>query len=88
MRTRESILLEFNQCLNLLFANTRSAACQDDAFLSKALLSCVHDAERTGIKRQELRDYAANQWLPQRVGEPELRKSVIGFVHNVLPTGN
>ena len=84
MRSRESILLEFSQCLNLFVANDQQPKFQNNVLFSKAISGVIVDAEKAGVRRQELSEFAAQTWLPKRNGNTERRQSLVGFLQNQL----
>ena len=72
MRTRELILLEFTQLLNLLCTFRDRSPCEITS-VAKAFDSLITDAEQVGVPRKELCDYVYSKWLAQRGSEAKAR---------------
>ena len=72
MRSRELVLLEFTQLLNL-FCSYRDASARDLSMFSKVLDSLVTDAEQVGVLRQDLCEFMLSNWLIKRNTEARAR---------------
>lgn len=91
MRSRDSVLLEFDQLLNLLFDNQATA----DPWLWKespyegGVHSFCRDA-RVILDPMELRQYAVTQWLNKRGLEKrdDVRQSLVAMLDAQLPLRN
>lgn len=83
MRTRELILLEFTQLLNLLCTFRDRSPCEFSS-VSKAFDSLVTDAEQAGVHRKELCDFVYSSWLNKR--PTDKARSVAESVFSKLQT--
>ena len=72
MRSREVILLEFTQLLNL-FCSYRETSPRDLSMLSKVLESLIQDAEQVGVLRHDLCEFMFGTWLIKRNTEAKAR---------------
>ncbi len=72
MQSRELVLLQFTQLLNL-FYSYRETSPRDLTTFSKALDSLVTDAEQVGVRRQDLCDFMFSTWLMKRKTEAKAR---------------
>jgi hypothetical protein len=84
MRSRELVLLEFTQLLNLLCSFRERSPCEFSS-VSKAFDAVITDAERVGVPRSELCDYMFSNWLIKRESETRA-KSVAESVFSKLRT--
>lgn len=72
MRSREVVLLEFAQLLNL-FCSYREASATDILKFSNVVDSLVRDAEKVGLLRKDLGEFMFGTWLIKRNKEAKAR---------------
>ncbi|MCA9132011.1 MAG: hypothetical protein KDA45_02605 [Planctomycetales bacterium] len=88
VRSRDSVLLEFDQLLNLLFPrqNTVGAWFWKERNLESAIQSFCRDASVV-IPRSELHNYALQSWLSKRglQSRPDVAKSLNELLDTQMP---
>ena len=85
MRSRELVLLEFAQLLNLLCSFRDRSPCEFSA-VHKAFDAVVTDAEQLGVPRAELCDFMFSNWLTQRQSETRARSVAEAVFSKLNPT--
>ncbi len=79
-RSKESILLEFSQILNLLYPQGHESKIDLD---SKAFAGFFFDAMSSGIDQRELREYATTRWRGERGISNSTAERIASFVKSV-----
>lgn len=89
MRNRESVLLEMEQLLNLLFASRQQTGnwTWDNAPFSTALQSFCYEATAV-IPTVELRRHVVDVWMRKRNLDAQDRRSVLALLNAKLPIIN
>ena len=91
MRNRDSILLEFEQLLNLLFAKHSGEGMWrwKKAPYLRAMESFCRDAVPV-VSSTELRQHATREWMKKKqlTQNPDLHKSVQELLNATLSAGN
>lgn len=91
MRNKESVFLEFEQLLNLLFPKNSSGnpSRWSQAPFTSALEGFCREALLI-VPGNELRDFANDQWLARSplASRPEVRDSVYKMLEAALPSRN
>ena len=88
MRSRDSVLLEFDQLLNMLFGNAKTSSLWfwKQRGVEAAIQSFCRDANSV-VSKSDLHLYATKNWLSKRGfdSRPDIRQSLSEMLNTQIP---